>query len=127
MARRKKKRVYVSFDYDRDKGLKGFIQGQASNPETPFQIVDWSLKEAAPERNWKKKARERIKRSDLVMVVAGPKTRSAPGVRDEVTMAREEGVPVVQMIGYKKKKCPRVANAGRRYRWTYENLKKLLR
>lgn len=74
MARRKKKRVYVSFDYDRDKGLKGFIQGQASNPETPFQIVDWSLKEAAPERNWKKKARERIKRSDLVMVVAGPKT-----------------------------------------------------
>lgn len=127
MVRRKKKRVYVSFDYDRDKALKGFIRGQASNPETPFQIVDWSLKEAAPERNWKKKARERIKRSDLVMVVAGPKTRSAPGVRDEVTMAREEGVPVVQIIGYKKKKCPRVTNAGRRYRWTYENLKKLLR
>lgn len=127
MTRRKKKRVYISFDYDQDKALKGFIRGQARNPETSFQITDWSMKEAAPERSWKKKARGRIKRSDLVMVVAGRKTRNAPGVQEEVKIAREEGVPVVQLIGYKKKKCPHVPNAGRRYRWTHENLKKLLK
>ena len=73
MARRKKKRVHVSFDYDRDRALKDFVRGQARNPETPFEIVDWSMKEVAPERNWKKKARERVKRSDLVMVMAGSK------------------------------------------------------
>lgn len=89
--------------------------------------MDWSLKEAAPERNWRKKARERIRHSDLVMVVAGTKTRSASVVRDEVAMAPEEGISVAQIIGYRKKKCPRVASDGRRYRWTYENLRKLLR
>ena len=126
MVRRKKKRVFVSFDYENDKALKSFIAGQAKHPDTPFQIVDWSMKEAAPERNWERKARGRIKRSDMVLVVAGAKTRSSSGVRKEVKIAREEGVPVAQIIGYKKKKCPRVPNAGRRYRWTYPNLKKLL-
>lgn len=127
MARGKKKRVYISFDYDNDKSLKDFVRGQANNRRAPFEIADWSMKEAAPERNWKRRARGRIKRSDMVMVVAGSRTQRAPGVREEVKMAREEGVKVVQIIGHKKKKCPRVPNAGRRYRWTHENLKKILR
>lgn len=127
MVRRKKKRVFVSFDYESDKALGRFIGGQAKHPDTPFEIIDWSMKEAAPERNWERKARERIKRSDMVLVVAGSKTRSASGVRKEVKIAREEGIPVAQIIGYKKKKCPRVPNAGRRYRWTYKNLRKLMK
>jgi len=127
MARRKKKRVFISFDYDNDRALKSFIRGQARHPDTPFEITDWSMKEAAPQRSWKRKAKERIKRSDIVIVVAGRKTRNAPGVQEEVKIAREEGIPVVQIIGYKNKRCPQVPNAGRRYRWTRENLKKLLR
>ena len=126
MARRKKnKRVFISFDYDNDKALKSFVRGQARHPDTPFEIVDWSLKEAAPERSWKRKAREKIKRSNMAVVMAGKKTHTASGVQKEVAIAREEGVPVVQIIGYKKKKCPRVANAGRRYRWTHNNLRKI--
>ena len=73
------------------------------------------------------KARGRIRHSDLVMVVAGTKTRGASGVRDEVAVAPEEGISVAQIVGYRKKTCPRVASAGRRYNWTYENLRKLLR
>ena len=126
MAKRRK-RVFVSFDYDNDKVLKDFVRGQARNTKSPFSIVDWSMKEAARESSWKGKARERIKRSDLVMVVAGRKTKRAPGVQEEVKIAREEGVKVVQLIGYRKKKCPHVPNAGRRYRWTHENLRKILR
>ena len=127
MARqKKKKRVFISFDYDNDRTLKSFTRGQARHPDTPFEIVDWSMKEAAPERAWERKARAKIKRSDMVIVAAGRKTRSAPGVQKEVKIAREEGIPVVQIIGYKNKRCPRVPNAGRRYKWTHENLKKLL-
>ncbi len=128
MARiRKKKRVFISFDYDNDRALKSFVRGQARHPDTPFGITDWSKREAAPQRSWKRKARERIKRSDIVIVVAGRKTRNAPGVQEEVKIAREESIPVAQIIGYKNKRCPRVPNAGRRYKWTRENLKKLLR
>jgi len=124
--RRKRKRVFMSFDYDNDRTLKSFMRGQARHPDTPFEITDWSMKEAAPERSWEREARERIRRSDMLIVVAGRKTRNAPGVRKELKIAREEGVPVAQIIGYKNKRCPRVPNAGRRYRWTHENLKKLL-
>lgn len=126
MAKRKKRRVFISFDYDNDKALKSFVRGQARHPDTPFEIVDWSLKEAAPQRSWERKAREKIKRSDMVIVMAGRKTRTAPGVRKEVAIARKEGVPVVQIIGYRKRRCPRVPNAGRRYRWTYENFNKIV-
>ena len=124
MARR---RVFVSFDYDNDKALRDFVCGQAKNKSSRFSMVNWSMKEAGPERSWGRKARERIKRSDLVMVMAGRRTKSAPGVLQEVKIAREEGVKVVQLIGYSKKKCPRVPQAGRRYRWTRKNLRRILR
>jgi hypothetical protein len=127
MARRKNKRVFISFDYDNDRSLKDLVYGQARNRRSGFRIVNWSMKETAAERSWKRKARERIRRSDLVMVVAGRKTKSALGVREEVKIAREEGVKVVQLIGYGAKKCPRVPNAGRRYEWTRQNLRRILR
>jgi hypothetical protein len=121
-----KKRVFVSFDFDEDRVLKDFIIQQAKNPDSPFNVIDHSLKEAAPERSWKDKARSAIKRSDIVLVMVGPKTHRAPGVLAEVAMAREEGIPIVQVIGYKNGDYVAVPNAGRLYRWNWENLKNLL-
>lgn len=43
-----KKRVFVSFDFDRDRALKEFIVGQARNGNIDVEIIDTSLKEAAP-------------------------------------------------------------------------------
>lgn len=121
-----KKRVFVSFDFDNDKKLKDFVIGQAKLPDSPFQIVDLSLKEAAPMKTWQDKARAAIKRSQVVMVMVGPKTHRAPGVLKEVRMAREEGIPIFQVIGYKNGNYTAVPNAGRLYRWNWDNLKKLL-
>ncbi|MBX3717778.1 MAG: hypothetical protein KF738_17400 [Burkholderiales bacterium] len=120
-----KKRVFVSFDFDNDKALKDFIIGQARLPDSPFEVVDTSLKEAAPMKTWEDKARLAIKRSDLVLVMVGPNTYRAPGVLKEVTMAREEGVPIAQVIGYRDGDYTAVPNAGRLYAWNWENLKKL--
>ena len=39
----KRKRVFVSFDYDNDKSLKEFIIGQAKLPDSPFEASDWPL------------------------------------------------------------------------------------
>lgn len=120
------KRVFVSFDFDNDLVLKEFIVGQAKNKDSPFIIENWSLKEAAPQKLWEEKARANIKRSEIVIVMVGPKTHKAPGVLKEVSMAREAGKPTIQIIGYKDGNYTSVPNAGKLYSWNWENLKKLL-
>jgi hypothetical protein len=121
-----KKRVFVSFDFDNDRVLKDFILGQAKLEDSPFEVIDHSLKEAAPERDWEKKARAAIHRADVVLVMVGPKTHKAHGVLKEVAMAREAGVKIVQIIGYKSGEYTPVPDAGRLYAWNWDNLKKLL-
>ena len=120
-----RKRAFVSFDFDNDKVLKDFIIGQAKLPDSPFEVADWSMKEAAPQSNWEREAEARIRRSDIVIVMVGPRTHRAPGVMREVGMARRNSVPIVQIIGYKNSNPTKVANAGRLYRWDWENLKKI--
>ncbi len=119
-----KKKVFVSFDFDNDRVLKDFIIGQTRLADSP--VVDHSLKEAAPEPEWPKKARAAIKRSELVLVMVGRHTHKAQGVLKEVAMAREEGVPIVQIIGSKDGNYTAVPNAGRLYSWNWDNLKRLL-
>ncbi|MCA8425834.1 TIR domain-containing protein [Burkholderia seminalis] len=121
-----KTRVFVSFDFDNDRVLKDFILGQAKLGDSPFEVIDHSLKEAAPERDWEKKARAAISSADIVVVMVGPKTHKAQGVLKEVAMAREAGVKIVQVIGYKDGDYTAVPDAGRLYAWNWENLKKLL-
>lgn len=123
----KRKRVFVSFDFDYDKTLKDFIIGQSRLPDSPFEVIDTSLKEAQPMTTWEAKARTAIRRSDLVLVMVGRYTHRTPGVLKEVQMAREEGKPIVQVIGYREGEYTPVPNGGRLYRWNWENLKKLLR
>ena len=121
-----KKRVFVSFDFDNDRRLKDFIIGQSKLPDSPFEVVDHSLKEAAPEGNWEAKANTAIKRSDIVIVMVGPQTHTAHGVLKEVKMARNANKHIVQIIGYKNGDYTAVPGAGRLYRWSWENLKSLL-
>lgn len=122
----KKKRVFISFDFDNDRILRDFMLGQARLPDSPFEVIDYSLKEAAPERNWEAKASAAIARSDIVIVMVGKSTHRASGVLKEIAMAREAGVQVVQIIGYKDGDYTPVPNAGRLYAWNWQNLKKLL-
>lgn len=61
-----KKKVFISFDYDNNLDLKNLLVGQAKLPDSPFEISDWSLKEAAPEWDWESKAEAKIKKSGAV-------------------------------------------------------------
>lgn len=119
--------VFISFDFDNDETLRDFIIGQARNPDSPFEVVDHSLKESAPEKDWLDKARRAISRSDVFIVMLGPKTRFASGVLKEVRIANELGKRSFQIIGYRDgTEGWAVPNAGRTYRWDWENLKRLL-
>ncbi len=122
-----KKKVFVSFDFDNDKTLKDFIIGQAKLNDSPFEVTDFSLKEAAPEKQWLDKARVAIARAEVFIVMLGPKTRKASGVLKEVKLANELKKMKFQIIGYRNgSKEWAVPDAGRVYRWNWENLKKLL-
>ena len=122
----KRKRVFISFDYDNDKNLKDMLAGQAKHPDSPFVISDWSLKEAAPQAGWKKEAKNKIENVDVMIVIAGKDTHKASGVRAEVRMAKKAGVPIVQIRGQKDADVTGVSGAGRVKNWTWANLKKTI-
>ena len=122
-----KKRVFVSFDFDNDKALKDFIIGQARLADSPFEVADYSLKEAQPERDWETKARRAISRAEAFIVMLGPKTKRASGVLKEVKMANDLGKARFQIVGYRDGALDwAVPGGGRCYRWHWETLKKLL-
>ncbi|GHI47572.1 TIR domain-containing protein [Streptomyces albidoflavus] len=121
------KRVFVSFDYDYDKTLKNFLIGQAKNPDSPFEIHDWSIKEASPD--WRGKARARIRASDVVIVICGEYTDEAVGVAIELKIAQEEEIDYFLLNGYSGKNGRRpstVKATDKVYKWTWENLKLLV-
>lgn len=120
-----KKKIFVSFDFDNDQNLKHFIIGQSKLKDSPFSVTDHSLLEEKPDDEWELEAENRIKGSDMVVVMVGAKTHSAPGVKKEVKMANKHKKKIVQIIGYKNTKPKKVENAGPLYKWEWEILKKL--
>ncbi|MFC5145894.1 hypothetical protein [Streptomyces aureoversilis] len=117
----------LSFDYDYDKTLKDFLIGQAKNPDSPFEIHDWSIKEASPD--WKDKARAGIRTPHVVIVICGEHTDTAIGVGIELKIIQEEGVDHFLLNGYSGKngRKPTTAKpADKIYKWTWENLKLLV-
>jgi hypothetical protein len=119
--------VFISFDYDHDNDLKVLLAGQAKNSDSPFDIIDHSIKVASP--TWKEDARRRIKRSKQVAVICGNHTHTATGVNEEIRIARNEGVPYFLLSGRAagRNRKPTAALSGDKiYDWTWDNLKKLV-
>jgi len=116
--------VFVSFDYDNDARLKDLLVGQARNPDSPFEVADWSVKVASS--GWREDARKRIARSDQVIVLCGRNTDTASGVNVEIEIAREEQTPYFLLKGYDDAVRPTTAASDKMYNWTWDNLKKLI-
>ena len=92
--------VFISFDYDHDNDLKVMLAGQAKLDDSPFEIVDHSIKEESAD--WKDKARTRIKRSQQVIVICGNYTDTAVGVNVEIEIANEEKKPYFLLSGRRR-------------------------
>ena len=123
-----KKRTFISFDYDHDSDLKVLLAGQAKNQDTPFEISDWSVKEELS-GDWKEKAREKIKKVAVVIVICGEYTDSATGVNAELKIAQEENINYFLLYGRSDKTCKKPKSAkesDKMYKWTWENLKNLI-
>ncbi len=123
---RTRKKVFISFDFDNDQFLKDFLIGQCKNEGTPFDMEDWSVKEPWPQTDWKERCLSKIKRCDLMIVMVGEKTSSCSGVKSEIAMAKEAGVPVVGIKGYANKTCPKPDGLAGYYNWTWDNVRNLV-
>lgn len=119
--------VFISFDYDHDNDLKVMLAGQAKLDDSPFEIVDHSIKEESAD--WKDKARTRIKRSQQVIVICGNYTDTAVGVNVEIKIANEEKKPYFLLSGRAtgvNKRPTAALSTDKIYDWTWDNLKKLI-
>jgi len=123
-----KKRVFTSFDFDHDEDLRNLLVGQSKNPDSPFEMADWSVKEAES-GDWEEKVRARIRRCQLIVVLCGEHTDSASGVGAELRIAQDEGIPYFLLWGRSSKTCKKPMSAkstDRIYNWTWDNLKQLI-
>lgn len=123
-----KKRVFTSFDFDHDEDLRNLLVGQSKNPESPFELADWSVKEVMT-GNWKEKIRTRIRSADIIVVVCGEYTDTATGVSAELSIAQEEKKPYFLLWGRSNKTCKKPKSAkdsDKIYNWTWDNLKALI-
>lgn len=121
-------RVFISFDYDYDLDLKTLLVGQSKNPDSPFEISDWSVKVASP--GWREDARRRIASSSVVAVICGHHTNVATGVSEELLIAQSLRKPYFLLAGRASgtNMKPSAASASdKMYNWTWDNLKILVK
>ena len=105
-----KKRAFISFDFDNDKDLRDNLVAQSRHPESPFSVVDCSLREPYDER-WRQKVRTIIRGADLTIVICGEHTHKAKGVAAELSICREVGTRYFLLRGRPNRTCTRPAQA----------------
>jgi hypothetical protein len=119
-------RVFISFDYDENR-FEAAALGQQLRRSDRFEVQNWSLKEAAPERTWPTAARAKLNRSDVMVIVVTANTYRAPGVLTEIKIAKDLGVPIRQVhpkriVRPRRLPCPGAPI----WRWTHDNLATIL-
>jgi hypothetical protein len=128
IIRRVAARVFISFDYDNDPDLRTLLANQAKFEDSPFEIADWSVKEAFT-GNWQEQVRKRIRQVGQMAVICGHHTDRATGVAAELRIAREEDKPYFLLRGRSSgtvKKPTSALGTDKIYDWTWPNLKLLI-
>ena len=87
-------RAFISFDFDHDETEKNLFVGQSKNSSTPFSIEDWSSKSSLPQHQWEALIKDKINKCNMLIVLSGKTMASASGVAKEITMAKDQDVPV---------------------------------
>ena len=94
---KKKVGVFVSFEYESDYANCRNFYSQARRGDSRHSIKDYSLKERRKEDEWLKYAEKQINKSAVVVVIIGKNTHNAPGVNDEVKIAKKSNTPIFQI------------------------------
>ena len=123
-----RKRAFISFDFHNDADLRDNLVAQSKRPESPFSVVDCSLREPYDER-WRQKVRSIIRDADLTIVICGQHTDKARGVAAELSITREVGTRYFLLRGRPDRTCAKPAQALRAdemHAWSWSNLHNLI-
>lgn len=86
-------RVFISFYFDHNETDKHLFVGQSKNSKTPFSIEDWSSKTHLPQAQWESLIKDKINKSNLLIVLVGKSISTATGAAKEIKMAKDQNVP----------------------------------
>ena len=116
-------KVFVSFEFDRDRELYRSFREEAKSDRSDYKIVDNSLDERHKLHDdaWVGRAREKISGSRIVIVLIGDDTHNAPGVKEEVRIAREHHKQIFQVRRRDKTGGP-VCEAGEMIPWDWKKI-----
>lgn len=117
-------RGFVSFDFDHNVTEKNLFAGQAkSDSPTPFTVEDWSSKSSLPQSEWEKIVKEKIGKTNMLIVLVGKFMASATGVAKEITMAKDKDVPIFGVYvggANSQSNLPSGLNRARTVAWDWE-------
>ena len=126
-----KTKVFISFDYENDRDIKGALISQAKQADSPFSIYDCSIQFPVPNTTrWQSIARANIRQADVVIVLCGLYTDQSEGVAAEVTIAQEEGKPYFLLKGRRRVEVKRPKNVKKEERiipWNWKKLSEVIR
>ena len=124
----RKIRTFVSFDSQRDTDCLHDLIVESHQPDSPFEIEDWSLHESLT-GDWEKKVSARMHEMELLIVLCGEHTGDAPGVTAELWMAQRARVPYFLLAARPDRPCQKPSGARPNdvvYEWTWANVKSLI-
>jgi hypothetical protein len=122
-------RAFISFDFTHNENEKNLFVGQGKNPDTPWEIADWSSKEALAQSRWEEIIKDKINKCNMVIVLVGRHMSSATGVTKEIKMAKEQDVPLfgVYVAGANSlSTLPDGLARSRTVTWTWDNVARMV-
>lgn len=123
-----KKKIFISFDYENDKDVKGCLEYQLKSDVVSVAVSDKSINKAIDEK-WKSEARRRISVCNYVIFICGAETSNAAGVSAEMSIVKELKKPYFLLCGRNRNPVQKPHGSLKSdevYKWTSKNLKLLL-
>lgn len=121
-----KRRVFVSYDTERDRPFRDFFINQSRHTDATWYVRRWSDEWNENDASWVSSTTGRINEAEAVVVLLGPMTFKAPGVLKEVSIAQMLGKYIYQIIPYGAGQPHNIPNAGRVVRWDWETVKRAI-
>ncbi len=118
-------RAFISFDFDHNETEKNLFVGQSKNSKTPFSIEDWSSKSSLPQTEWEELIKGKINKCNMLIVLSGQTMASATGVSKEITMAKDQDVPVFGVYvdgANSSSNLPKGLARNRTISWNWDNI-----
>lgn len=119
--------AFISFAAE-DSWARDLFVGQSRQPDTPWEIADWSLHEPFSQK-WKTQTRERIRKTDLAIMLVGQDTHRAEGAIWEAECGFEEGKKAfgVHISRSERGPIPQCFSSNNVIEWTWDGVASMIK